>query len=804
MAQFYQDPNPTSDPDYSRVSKEPDRIQADTSLGGLFSGIGDVAGKALPAAENLFKERIKDDAHKLIDPIMDQHGAALSGTAVQQIAGTGAKGRVRALQMKGGAGADEVAGGAAGDDLTTPALAFTPQNPTPDITAGGIFPDPSAKPLPEQAEAAITELERMKKAYNAGSLSDSYWLSQVLSVTRQLRNQYPGFRDEVDTAISGITGVQPANAIRSSLMRDIQYNQAAQLAAASEEQKFRDKHIAEGAAIGMGDHTPYTDFRAGVSNFLGRQAFLHAKELEAKASSPEAEALLTDSMAQIVQNASLQQRNLAQGGQSLEQFRAKAVQMSLNGGGKPGELDQLVFQMQQRRNDLSAQMDAVGYKPIPGRTDGHSQVTLVADGATKFAAIKQAQLQKWDDQIALVKSKNFSALEQVTDANKYTGQVDVQNFLRNFPQARLGAAISNAFPGNPMMTNRFMEQSSILPDFAKALKTYVGNSLLNGSTYSPAPSPSAVVKAYGPDLQDNGEVYKQTVKQYDMLTSPNNKNIPNAAHVAKQFFKDQEFMAPLDIDAQLKVFMVMGSPSKTAFIQKLAEEDPELKTLHANWMKKQAGILWRQNSADLQDLITTKGGPDITFNPQTVNFIYTPKPRTQTSSDTGAAGVLYGTSENERKNVQQKVDSINNVITLMKPVVGNDGPSILGALGIDLNAPKEDTLTEKIVKAVGDKWKNRNEASERDDVRSGRTRVQTPARGPNLEPEQTRGVVQGNLSDSPLLGINTEDIPEGMSARDFIRAHQAASKKPAAPSGARASPAGMSPDPDHPGGWIPE
>lgn len=38
-----------------------------------------------------------------------------------------------------------------------------------------------------------------------------------------------------------------------------------------------------------------------------------------------------------------------------------------------------------------------------------------------------------------------------------------------------------------------------------------------------------------------------------------------------------------------------------------------------------------------------------------------------------------------------------------------------------------------------------------------------------LEPQQTRGVIKGNLSDSKLLDIKTDDIPEGMSARDFIR-----------------------------------
>lgn len=38
-----------------------------------------------------------------------------------------------------------------------------------------------------------------------------------------------------------------------------------------------------------------------------------------------------------------------------------------------------------------------------------------------------------------------------------------------------------------------------------------------------------------------------------------------------------------------------------------------------------------------------------------------------------------------------------------------------------------------------------------------------------LEPQQRRGVIKGNLSDSQLMDIQVDNIPDGMSARDFIR-----------------------------------
>lgn len=44
-----------------------------------------------------------------------------------------------------------------------------------------------------------------------------------------------------------------------------------------------------------------------------------------------------------------------------------------------------------------------------------------------------------------------------------------------------------------------------------------------------------------------------------------------------------------------------------------------------------------------------------------------------------------------------------------------------------------------------------------------------PSDASGTQSYQTRGVIKGNLSDETLLGIRTDEIPEGMSARDFIR-----------------------------------
>lgn len=749
MAQFYQEPNPSNDPNYLGSSKEPERIQADTSLGGLFAGIGDITNKIGPAIESGFKERIKDTAHSLIDPIMDQHGTGLSGEDVKGIAGTGAKGRVRALQMKGGTGLF-------GDETDSGVSSFSAEE-KPDVTAGGIFPDDKARPLPSGAQREVTQLQRMTAAYHAGNLSDSYYTAQMLAVSKELRARYPGFREEVDNAVSQITGIQPANALRSSLVRDIQYNQAAMLAAGSSDDKFRDKYRAEINVLGYNDQTPIETVKPAVSQYIGQREILKATQLRAEVGSPQAEAALSDTIAGSVNSFITQKSNQAQGTKSFADYQADAQKMTLNGGGSPKEVNEFVNGLKLARAGLEAQIRAEIYKPIEGRKDGHSLVTLVKEGDQKLGPILTQQLKPIDDMIALASAGNFSALQQTTDMIKHQGNLDVQNLYRAFPQSRVAASINNAFPNNPIFSNRFIEQTNILPDFGKAIKNGLGNAILGGSATTPAPTPSEAVKLYGPDLEKSGAVYKETIKQYNMVVSPENKNIPNATHVAKQFFGDQAFYDNLNDSGRLKLFMTMASPEKTKFIQELAKTDPEVLGRYQQWTKYAAGDIFRRNSSDLQDMITNKG-LDLRFNPTTLQFT----DNTKYDRDT--------VSQRQRSDSDMKIRSINNALTLMQPIVGSDAKSLLGALGIDPLADKEDGVLGSIVKSIGDKIQDWGNEADREAIKRGSKPVGKQSVTPQRQgqPHQTRDVIQGNLSDSTLVSADPFAIPDGMSPQDFI------------------------------------
>lgn len=696
MARFYESPNPTNDPNYLGQSKEPDRVPVvkNTSMGELFEGVGNLIGATAKAADGIIKENLVDDAHKLIDPIQAEHGSYMDPNDVKAIAGTGSKGRVRALQIKQG-----LADGTPTYDTETTALGYGPDDAQRDANINSIFPV-NDRPLPPQASKEMSQLQRLQQAYFAGNLSDSYYNAQLVSVAKQLRAQYPGYRNEVDAAISQITGVQPANALRASLMRDIQFNLSAQIASASNDDKWKEKHRGVIYALGYDDNTPIETLKPAVGKFLGNQTLMKAQELSVNVNSPEAESLLSTKMGQISQGGLVAYGNKAQGRVGLADFEARARELAVTGA-DPKQQAELVRQMTLEKNTLAIQMRKVAYLPIEGDAQGRTLVGKVKDGDQKIDQIIAAQLRPWDQAIELIKSGSYSALQTTTDSLKYEDNLDMQNLRRAFPQSRVATAIVNSFPNNPLIQNQFLQRSKILPEFGKAIEHGLGNAILGGKKDAPAPTPSEAVKSYGPELgkSHTDELYKRTTRQYDLVISQENKNSENAAHVAKQFFTDTKFYDNLSEDGRMKLFLTMAAPSKTQFIKDLAGKDPEVGRLYQEWAQYAAADIWRRSSDNLQAHLADPR-LNISFNLKQMAFI------DHTTYDRDS------TSQRNREAIGRRVNSINHAITYLRPIVGDDPLAILPALGLNPMSLREDDMAQKMLRAVGSKLVTGSEMKE--------------------------------------------------------------------------------------------
>ena len=100
------------------------------------------------------------------------------------------------------------------DDATTVAAAGGPGIPPADV------------------EAARAKLTRLQNAYETGAIKPSDYYARLTSQTKQLKSRFPGYEAEVDQMIQSSTGVNPANALVTSLRQEADAAASAKDAAA--------------------------------------------------------------------------------------------------------------------------------------------------------------------------------------------------------------------------------------------------------------------------------------------------------------------------------------------------------------------------------------------------------------------------------------------------------------------------------------------------------------------------------------------------------------------------------------------
>jgi len=195
MANFNPGLNPTADPEYDRVrgvdlvnveghNKE---IQSRRAAEGLFTGLG----------------------------------AAVRGTDKALAEGAQTELQQGYEKLNGAQGVDVAAGAAVIN---------------PDRTVFNPLAD--NKP-PTQEQSLIAEgMERLNAARDQGKISNTHYYAQLEAMVRNVKSRYPGYGEIIDRQIEGIAGIKPANALRQSMLHDMERAAAASAEKMDTKQKF--------------------------------------------------------------------------------------------------------------------------------------------------------------------------------------------------------------------------------------------------------------------------------------------------------------------------------------------------------------------------------------------------------------------------------------------------------------------------------------------------------------------------------------------------------------------------------------
>lgn len=182
-------------PNYFKFSEPISQPKADTSTGLALNTLGEGIEGATKLADTTVKDKIKSDVYAAVDPARDQQTAALEA--------------IRTGQQNGviPAPVQTSSGSTAGLSLTDDAS--------------------SSAPVPAAIDIGLGKAGAVQDALHNGKINDTYYTQRLNSIAKDLRTNYPGYREYIDQRISEVTGVNPANAYMQNLMQDINRQGAA-------------------------------------------------------------------------------------------------------------------------------------------------------------------------------------------------------------------------------------------------------------------------------------------------------------------------------------------------------------------------------------------------------------------------------------------------------------------------------------------------------------------------------------------------------------------------------------------------
>lgn len=562
MAVFNPEPQAgqVNDPNYFKYSEPTKDIKADTSTGLALTGAAaDIEG-GVSSAYGLTKQYIEKDVKDTIDPIRDNFTKSLEAARANLVP--------NAVQT-GTGGTVSAASYADGEDHT-------------------------ALPVPDAVKNGVSKVQGLQDAYVNGKVNDTWYHGQLATAVTGLRSKYAGFTDYIDTEVSKITGVVPANAYVADLMQDL--NRVA-TNKKTEQDKLVD--VARGAMSKGFDKADQMYQRLQQDPSFGPAFMQWYTEENAKDT-----ALSRDTAA--LQNQNLHgDQAVKSWKQNLSAFVSSKIDgdlnatVTLNGMSKPEKIMDILQKVQADPKAYSGeQMEEFATKLQIHQNTMKTQLATMINRNPNYRVLDPAQRDaEVDSQLKSVYGSMYDAIKgggaagagaAFFIANQFRATMDQTKF--NLTQGDLGKAATNfeilSQKLGPAMAGQlvpsFLKAQSNLPDNLKAL---FGEKVMEahaqpGGDNNPTTLAGHMSKIGNDDRispTDKAYVYKGLINTVNDLKNPNlpdedKANIarylfdPNNNGVLQQWKMDYKTTSP---DGRLQVI----HPGKYAVWTQLTDKD---------------------------------------------------------------------------------------------------------------------------------------------------------------------------------------------------------------------------------------
>lgn len=675
MANIAPEIAPTNDPNYLFSSKTPSRSDYN-SLGQLFGDVGNLAGAAVDATDKVIQQNIRDKLYKEIDTVRAAHGGELDPDQVQAIAGTGARGAHYEATV-GIPGAQ--------DDLGK-----------------------SEATLPPGVERDLSGLKKMNAAYRSGDLSNSHYYAELEKKVQEIRAQYPGYREQIDSMVSSITGVTPANALRTSILSDMNSMSAA---ANSAQNKIMAEYHSDNAFIQMAypGMTP-AQFAANPDPVRLAVGKLKAREQGNKIT--EQELAIRDKAGTLNNKeayAGFQEKangfvsTIVEG--TFRPLQDKLLDLNKQGAtANPQELQDTVAKAQALRALVSQRIRSMAAQPF-NSADPNVDPEAYAYGGVppgpnyqKF--LKADEIQKIHDEalapidtmIALAGVKESGAFNSAKNISVMQAERDKLHLTQEIPSVRVYGAMKDLIGPNSMERVFQMTNGAGLDKLTQSvLDVHLMNTTVK--TAPPAAPVSEVLKEVNKTHPaDPGTANITTLKTFQEVAQ--HKDPAVAFRAVQVLYNDPKFFANVSIEDKSKIYKMLGSPDFTKSMVALGEKEPQAFQLYSNWMETNFPTVFNQAVSDLQSTATYTHY-NWSMNPKTWAFAAETKDKTTLPPFGGDPAV-------------ESVMKINQAMAVLRPVMeakyGDQALpktlQLLNAAGFDPNATKKGSFFEELTKKM--------------------------------------------------------------------------------------------------------
>jgi uncharacterized protein YcbK (DUF882 family) len=636
---FNVDLRPTPDPNYLGSSKEPSRLEnRNDTYANLFAGVTDAGNAAVSAVDGGIKEKIKTDVYAQMDPIRNAQGVQTATDAQPD--------PLNITTLKTGAAAPE-----AGADR------------------------------PPNVDELQGRLGKLTAAFKEGKISDTNYYAQLEAETRKIRSRFPGYREDVDAMVQSVTGVTPANALRRSVLSDLEAAKSADQKAADDQTKWFRSNLpymtpqqrgdfASGKALNIPEVTATIgDRQAQDASVSSAKSQLDLSAAQGKATKEQAADVADQGFEQMFGRMFVD-GNVAKMINDLTEKQKQGINIS------PEDQNKIKGGFLELKNQTSQTLDKFLATVMPGSKKSVGEI-MGYDEAQKFRETKlkrfdQLQTQVSNGEFGMV-SLNARMVQASTDSNvrNITEKYPVLKNINDLGQMKGMSEVVKVWAtqgDSPMMS----QSTKAVADIFRTDRAVNGTNFmqhLKDAQNAKGRIPGATKKIFNDTVEDltnpgiTPEVLKNTVKSV--------------------FSQDNKYLLEgFEIPERPGVFMQLTKPEVSKrILDTMGKDSPEWKN-YSSWAKSSMLRTFKSLGDDIDD-VSHRDFIGVKFDEKANRFIVSPT----------AEGVKYASKQGGRGNVMdwlennlgvaatEKVDKMNGLIARIEPIMKTEGYDVGQEMG---------------------------------------------------------------------------------------------------------------------------